>query len=293
MGREQRVEGCLDALRRLAGDFERRLLAGSLFAGSRANQPAKPAGCASVWRFPPVQVSLTAVADTDPGEADHRFLYQMMALPQSAPVPGATMPGSGLGARRPGDTRVAWQVDDGADSGRGCGPVHAGAGFAHRARAERARGRRRADERPAGAALRQPQDRSGQCARRTGQDHDVTFIYTRVGWPVEITAEFENWRRIRDSDGTEGWVYHSLLSGKRTAAVQLKSKTELAPLHDKPDTQSPVTAQLQSGVLGSVKQCTGAWCRIIGDGFDGWISRTAYGASIPTRKSSDLGLCAA
>ena len=60
------------------------------------------------------------------------------------------------------------------------------------------------------------------------KDHDVAWIYTRIGWPVEITAEFENWRRIRDSDGTEGWVYHSLLSGKRTAAVQSKSKTELA-----------------------------------------------------------------
>ena len=62
------------------------------------------------------------------------------------------------------------------------------------------------------------------------KDHDVSWIYTRVGWPVEITAEFENWRRIRDSDGSEGWVYHSLLSGKRTAAVQLKSKTDLAPI---------------------------------------------------------------
>ena len=67
------------------------------------------------------------------------------------------------------------------------------------------------------------------------KDHDVTWIYTRVGWPVEITAEFENWRRIRDSDGTEGWVYHSLLSGKRTAVVQLKTKTDLVPLHAKPD----------------------------------------------------------
>ena len=63
------------------------------------------------------------------------------------------------------------------------------------------------------------------------KDHDVAWIYTRVGWPVEITAEFENWRRIRDSDGTEGWVYHSLLSGKRTAVVQLKAKTDLAPRH--------------------------------------------------------------
>jgi len=70
------------------------------------------------------------------------------------------------------------------------------------------------------------------------KDHDVSWIYTRVGWPVEITAEFENWRRIRDSDGSEGWVYHSLLSGKRTAAVQLKSKTELAPLYAKPDAKS-------------------------------------------------------
>jgi SH3-like domain-containing protein len=51
------------------------------------------------------------------------------------------------------------------------------------------------------------------------KDHDVSWIYTRVGWPVEITAEFENWRRIRDADGSEGWVYHSLLSGKRTGAV--------------------------------------------------------------------------
>jgi SH3-like domain-containing protein len=105
------------------------------------------------------------------------------------------------------------------------------------------------------------------------KDHDVAWIYTRVGWPVEITAEFENWRRIRDSDGTEGWVYHSLLSGKRMAAVQLKSKTDLAALHARPDADSLVTAQLQSGVLGSIKHCTGAWCRLIGDGFDGWIEQ--------------------
>ena len=71
------------------------------------------------------------------------------------------------------------------------------------------------------------------------KDHDVSFIFTRVGWPVEITAEFENWRRIRDSDGSEGWVYHSLLSGKRTAAVQLKSKTDLAPLHAEARRQEP------------------------------------------------------
>jgi len=116
------------------------------------------------------------------------------------------------------------------------------------------------------------------------KDHDVTFIYTRVGWPVEITAEFENWRRIRDSDGSEGWVYHSLLSGKRMAAVQLKAKTDLAAIHATPDAQSPVTAELQSGVLGSIKRCTGAWCRISGDGFDGWIEQNRLWGVYPDEK---------
>ncbi|MRU27417.1 aspartyl-trna synthetase, partial [Xylella fastidiosa subsp. multiplex] len=51
------------------------------------------------------------------------------------------------------------------------------------------------------------------------KDNDVAWIFTRPGLPVEITAEFENWRRVRDSEGSEGWVYHSLLSGRRTAIV--------------------------------------------------------------------------
>jgi SH3-like domain-containing protein len=116
------------------------------------------------------------------------------------------------------------------------------------------------------------------------KDHDVTWIYTRVGWPVEITAEFENWRRIRDSDGTEGWVYHSLLSGKRTAVVQLKTKTDLAAMHAKANAESAVTAQLQSGVLGSVKSCNGMWCRLVGDGYDGWIEQNRLWGVYPDEK---------
>jgi len=105
------------------------------------------------------------------------------------------------------------------------------------------------------------------------KDHEVSWVYTRAGLPVEITAEFENWRRIRDQDGSEGWVYHSLLSGKRMAVVRLKSKTELGALHAKPDPHSGVTAELQFGVLSTVKRCNGNWCRIAGDGFDGWIEQ--------------------
>src|SRR5262245_48634976 len=40
------------------------------------------------------------------------------------------------------------------------------------------------------------------------KDQEVRWVYTHAGMPVEITAEFENWRRIRDWEGAEGWVYH-------------------------------------------------------------------------------------
>ena len=51
------------------------------------------------------------------------------------------------------------------------------------------------------------------------KDHRTAWVFQRAGLPVEIVAEYETWRRIRDSEGTEGWVLHSLLSGRRTALV--------------------------------------------------------------------------
>ena len=105
------------------------------------------------------------------------------------------------------------------------------------------------------------------------KDNDVAWVYTRSGLPVEITAEYENWRRVRDSEGAEGWVYHSLLSGRRTAVVTMKSKDGLAPLRENPDSTAEVTARLQAGVVAQVKKCTSNWCHVAGNGFDGWIEQ--------------------
>src|SRR3979409_1434769 len=102
------------------------------------------------------------------------------------------------------------------------------------------------------------------------KDNDVAWVYTRAGLPVEITAEFENWRRVRDSEGAEGWVYHSMLSGRRTAVVTMKSREELAPVYDRADPGSAVAARLQAGVVTQVKKCVNGWCRVTGNGVDGW-----------------------
>jgi SH3-like domain-containing protein len=52
-----------------------------------------------------------------------------------------------------------------------------------------------------------------------------------------------------------------------------KQKDVLLALREKPDANAAVVARLQPRVFGTVKKCTGAWCRFLGSGFDGWIEQ--------------------
>jgi SH3-like domain-containing protein len=99
------------------------------------------------------------------------------------------------------------------------------------------------------------------------KDHRTLWVFQRAGLPVEIVGEFETWRRIRDSEGTEGWVLHSLLSGRRTAIVNAGpdkgAEKAAVSLRARADDSAEDEARLQTGVIGSVKSCTGTWCRLV------------------------------
>jgi SH3-like domain-containing protein len=117
------------------------------------------------------------------------------------------------------------------------------------------------------------------------KDHEVVWVFTRAGLPVEITAEYENWRRIRDWEGAEGWVYHSLLSGRRSAFVaKRKASEDLVPLYDSADPGGSVKAKLEPGVLGQVKRCNGTTCRFVGEQFDGYIAQERLWGVYPDEK---------
>jgi SH3-like domain-containing protein len=116
------------------------------------------------------------------------------------------------------------------------------------------------------------------------REHDVTWVYTHAGLPVEVTAEYGNWRRIRDWEGSEGWVYHSLLSGRRTAMVTPKNKGDLVALHDGPKEESAVTARLESGVRATLKRCNGSWCYLTSKEFEGWVEQYRIWGAYPDEK---------
>ncbi len=114
--------------------------------------------------------------------------------------------------------------------------------------------------------------RSGEVNVRTGPGvrFPVEWVFVRKEMPVEITAEFDTWRRIRDWQGSEGWVHQSMLSGKRGVIIAGDVRT----LRKEASAEAPVVARAEPGVMGWLLKCKAAWCQVDLDGHRGWLPRT-------------------
>lgn len=100
--------------------------------------------------------------------------------------------------------------------------------------------------------------------------YPIKWVYKQKGLPVEIVQEFDTWRKIRDFDGEEGWIHTSLLSGKRRALVE---NEDGAILLRKPSIEAKQMAVAEKGVIVSLESCSGDWCAVSADGYEGWVQR--------------------
>ena len=107
-----------------------------------------------------------------------------------------------------------------------------------------------------------------------GVQYPVEWVYHRQFLPIEITAEYGAWRKVRDWQGAQGWVHQKMLSGRRTFIVTYKVRT----LRHGPDPRSPGMASLEPGVIGRVHSCSvnSTWCGVEVDGHDGWLRRVEF-----------------
>jgi len=102
----------------------------------------------------------------------------------------------------------------------------------------------------------------------------IIWVFSRAGLPVEIIAESENWRRVRDSEGADGWVFHGLLSARRTALIAPWEKEKTGtPLYASNSSGSRVLAELEPGVLGNVLECDGEWCKLSVGDYSGYVEQ--------------------
>jgi SH3-like domain-containing protein len=109
-----------------------------------------------------------------------------------------------------------------------------------------------------------------------GKEYPILWVYQRKGLPVEIIQEFDTWRRIRDREGTIGWVQANLLSGKRTVQIIDEERT----LSSEPGGGNPV-AHVAPGVIGRLLKCEGSACRLDIQGYKGWLPRSDFWGTYP------------
>ena len=105
-----------------------------------------------------------------------------------------------------------------------------------------------------------------------GTRYPIEWVYVREGLPVEITKEFDIWRRIRDWEGSEGWVHKSALSGKRMAIITGGTQS----LHKDADAGSETIAKVEAGAIGRIESCEAAWCELKFNRLKGYMPKTDF-----------------
>ncbi|MCE9523833.1 MAG: SH3 domain-containing protein [Alphaproteobacteria bacterium] len=101
-------------------------------------------------------------------------------------------------------------------------------------------------------------------------DLEVLWTYVKPGVPVEVIAEYDTWRRIRDADGGTGWVKAAMLDGRRNVTVRGSVNTAILGA---PKADADAVAFAEPGLVASLVSCGGAWCEISTRGYDGFVSR--------------------
>jgi len=122
-----------------------------------------------------------------------------------------------------------------------------------------------------------------------GANYSVNWMYVKAGLPMEVIQEFDTWRRVRDSDGAEGWINQSMLSGRRTAIVTpwQRNKDVRVNLLYKPNKDARVIAMIEPGVMGTIKACDGQWCEMTFDGHTGWLAQSLVWGAYPGEHVKD------
>ena len=103
-----------------------------------------------------------------------------------------------------------------------------------------------------------------------GTRYPIQWVYRREGLPVEVIEEYDLWRKIRDAEGTTGWVHKSLISGARNVLIRGKAAQMLRidyTLDSKP------ILKVEPMVIARLMECQPEWCRLQVSGRKGWIEK--------------------
>lgn len=103
-----------------------------------------------------------------------------------------------------------------------------------------------------------------------GTRYPILWVFQRQGWPVQLLTRYENWYKIRDVEGEEGWVYIGMVSPRHTALV---APGEPITLYKDAQGTRPLY-QLETNVLVSIESCAEFACKVDVRGTAGYLPKS-------------------
>lgn len=123
--------------------------------------------------------------------------------------------------------------------------------------------------------------KADEARMRTGPSTEfpVKWVFKRKLLPLKVVAVHEDWRKIQDPDGDQGWMHLSLISPDRTALV---TGTGVGALRDEPQATARIAWRVEPGVVGRIEECQKGWCRLDVSGRTGYIeAERLWGDELP------------
>lgn len=115
-----------------------------------------------------------------------------------------------------------------------------------------------------------------------GRKFPIEWVYSRPGLPVKIIRVFQGWRLIEEPDGTQGWMFRSLLNETQAERTAIVIGEDAAAMREAGREDAALRWTLEPGVIGRLGECVADWCELDVDGARGWVPQDRlWGAGAP------------
>ncbi len=103
-------------------------------------------------------------------------------------------------------------------------------------------------------------------------NYPIILKYNTQNYPVEIIDEYENWRKIFDIYGNEGWIHKGLLKSERFAIINPSNDFKKnAEIFSKPE--GNLIGLIGESNIVKIDICLINWCKIKYKEYSGWIKK--------------------
>lgn len=110
-----------------------------------------------------------------------------------------------------------------------------------------------------------------------GRNYPASWLYQRADLPVKVIEIYNDWRKIEDPDGTQGWMQVALMSSQRTGYVV----GGIVELRDAPRGNARINWRAAPGVVGRISKCERGWCWFDVRGRAGYVEQNRIWGTEP------------